>query len=123
MWFAAQAVEKAHKALLAALGLRYEERHFKNLGHSTGEVAKLLPAALHEPVDPEIALLVATLETTAMTSRYPSPTRSGTGPAVLEAPTMRIRESANAVADAERLLEWCRERVGRAVRATAAMKP
>ena len=45
IWLASQAVEKGHKAILVALGLRYEDKHFKKLGHSTdgmtldGEVA------------------------------------------------------------------------------------
>jgi hypothetical protein len=50
VWLAAQAVEKAHKAILAALGLRYEDKHFKRLGHGTGEIADLLPVTLHEPI-------------------------------------------------------------------------
>jgi HEPN domain-containing protein len=29
IWLAGQAVEKAHKAIVSALGLRYEEKHFK----------------------------------------------------------------------------------------------
>jgi HEPN domain-containing protein len=123
IWCAAQAVEKGHKAILAALGLRYEDRHFKNLGHSTGEVAKLLPAALHEPVDPQIALLIAALETRASSSRYPSPVKSGAGAVVLEAPAKTMTDSTKDVSDAGQLLGWCRERILRAARATTAMGP
>ena len=120
VWFAGQAVEKAHKAILVALGLRYEEKHFKQLNHSTSEVAKLLPAALHDPVDAQIAVIVSTLEMRAMGSRYPSPKA---GASVWTAPVTAIGPSAQDVADAERLLTWCRERVARAINATAAMKP
>ena len=35
VWLAGQAVEKAHNSILAALGLRYEERHFRKLGHQS----------------------------------------------------------------------------------------
>jgi HEPN domain-containing protein len=75
IWLASQAVEKGHKAILAALGLRYEDKHFKHLGHGTGEIAKLLPEALQEPIDTNVARMVASLETRAAASRYPAPVR------------------------------------------------
>lgn len=73
IWFAGQAVEKAHKAVLVALGLRYQESHFKKFSHTTSEVANLLPAALHEPTDPQIGAKLEVLEKLAMSSRYPAP--------------------------------------------------
>lgn len=73
IFLAAQAVEKGHKAILAALGLRYEEWHYKRLGHNTGDIANLLPEALHEPTNPQIAQMVTELEARAGRSRYPSP--------------------------------------------------
>ena len=72
VWLAGQAVEKAHKAIIAAMGLQYEERHFKHLGHGTGEISRMLPDALHQPHDPQIAVMVNTLETRALASRYPA---------------------------------------------------
>jgi len=63
VWLAGQAVEKSHKAILVALGLRYEEKHYKYLGHTTSEISKLLPAALHEPVDPQVATAPLRLDT------------------------------------------------------------
>ena len=123
VWFAAQAVEKAHKAVLVALGLRYEDKHFIKLGHSTGEISKLLPAALHEPIDLQIADLVLDLETRARESRYPIPDRIGNGPAVMIAPAVSITKSAEDIEAAELLLGWCRERIKRAERAVEAMKP
>src|SRR5262245_23113609 len=84
VWLSAQAVEKGHKAILAALGLRYEEKHFKHLGHGIAEIAKLLPEELHEPIDPEVARMVASLEARALASRYPLPDRAaGSGSARL----------------------------------------
>lgn len=124
VWLAAQAVEKAHKAILAALGLRYEDKHFKHLGHGIAEISKLLPAALHEPVDPQISKMVATLESRALASRYPAPAQtSGAGPGMVVAPASSITGSGDDVADAQKLLDWCRDRIERAVRASQAMRP
>lgn len=123
IWLAGAAVEKAHKAILAALGLRYEDKHFKFLGHNTSEIAKLLPEALHDPIDPRIASMVAKLEARAGNSRYPAPSRTGTGPTPLLAPAALITDSQQEVADAQRLVEWCRDRVVRALSAARAMKP
>ena len=123
VWFAAQAVEKGHKAILGALGLQYEEKHFRNLGHHTSAIATLLPPPLHEPLDPDIALKVAALEARAAESRYPLPVPGAAGTAQLVAPVVRITASQTDVKDAEVLLQWCRERVDRAVRAADAMKP
>ena len=121
VWLAAQAVEKAHKAILVALGLRYEDRHFKHLGHSTGEISKLLPEGLHEPLDPQIAGMVASLERRSATSRYPAPSPSP--PGAMVAPATSFTDSRLELDDADRLLDWCRKRIERAQRATAAMKP
>jgi HEPN domain-containing protein len=124
VWLAAQAVEKGHKAILAALGLRYEDKHFKHLGHGTAEIAKLLPEALHEPVDPEVARMVASLETRALASRYPAPAKAvGALSAQSLAPAVSITASQRDVADAQQLLDWCRIRIARATSAVLAMKP
>lgn len=121
VWLASQAVEKAHKAILAALGMRYEEKHFKSLGHATSEIANLLPEALHEPVDPNVATMVTTLETLARSSRYPAPVQRD-GPTQLLAPCKRITSSEREVHDAALLLHWCQERVRRALLAVASMR-
>ena len=113
---------RRHKAILAALGLRYEDRHFKQLGHGTGEISKLLPEALHDPINPDVAEKVAKLERRANISRYPTPqlTRAGS---VLVAPAASFTDSEQDIDDAQELLSWCRERVVRALRATGAMRP
>ncbi|GMU63525.1 MAG: hypothetical protein AMXMBFR34_52880 [Myxococcaceae bacterium] len=121
VWLAAQAVENAHKALLVSLGLRYEESHFKKLGHRTGEISKLLPEALLAPPDLTIAAKIAALETKADSSRYPAPDPQA--PGALLAPAGRITSSGQEVADAGALVTWCKDRVARAQAAVAAMSP
>ncbi len=128
VWLAAQAVEKAHKAILAALGLRYEERHFRQLGHRIATVAVLLPAALHDPVDPRIAEMISTLETKADSARYPRPLKaSGGGVAdaapALAAPAVVITASRHEVEVARELVGWCKDRIARAEKALLAMRP
>ncbi len=124
VWLAGQAVEKAHKAILAALGLRYEDKHYKQLGHGTGEISRLLPATLHDPIDPQIARMVAALEARALASRYPAPAQTaGKGTPQLVAPAASVAASDQDVADAQQLLDWCQDRVARALRASEAMKP
>ena len=123
IWLASQAVEKGHKAILAALGLRYEDKHFKHLGHGTGEIANLLPKALHDPIDPDIARMVASLETRAAASRYPAPVKTaGSNSPQFLAPASSISASQQDVEDATKLLDWCRSRVIRATNAVQAMK-
>src|SRR4051794_34202900 len=73
IWLAAQAVEKAHKAILFALGLRYGEAALKQLSHKISDVAALLPEALQEPTDPQVAAAISILQTTANDVRYPTP--------------------------------------------------
>jgi HEPN domain-containing protein len=125
VWLAAQAVEKAHKAILAALGLRYTEKHFKKFGHqSSADLSNLLPAALHDPADPLVAVMLEKLETRAEASRYPAPgSATGGAPAQLVAPTLSFFGSQQEIADAEGLIAWCRERIERAGRAEQAMRP
>jgi HEPN domain-containing protein len=124
VWLAAQAVEKGHKAIVAALGLRYEDKHYKQLGHGIGEIATMLPAALHEPADAGVASIVSQLENRALTCRYPGlkPTLAG-GRVQLAAPATSFSSSAEDVEDAATLLDWCRKRIERAVKAAFAMKP
>lgn len=124
VWLAGQAVEKAHKAILAALGLRYEDKHYKMLGHATLDISKLLPEMLHEPIDPRIAEMIIGLTARALASRYPAPAPIvGTSAAHLVAPAQSITASQDVVADAERLLGWCRDRIARALLAAQAMRP
>jgi HEPN domain-containing protein len=120
VWFAAQAVEKGLKAILAALGLQYEDRHYKYLGHNASEILRLLPEALQLPTDPQLAAKVTTLESGSRGSRYPQP-KGNNGQFV--APAVQITASQQEVADAEFLIAWCRERVSRALRARTAMTP
>lgn len=123
-WLAAQAVEKAHKAILVALGLRYEDKHFKQLGHNTTEIARVLPASLQEPLNPRLASMIATLETRASASRYPAPAQTpGRGPVQIVAPAASMSNSEQDVAEAREVLSWCRDRIARAVRAEQAMRP
>jgi HEPN domain-containing protein len=129
VWFAEQAVEKGHKALLAALGLRYEETHYKKLGHDIGGISNLLPQELHEPSDLQVALRLATLKKRTEVCRYPSPPQSAGKPSQqqqqqqLVAPAQFFVSSQQDVADAEFLLQWCRDRIVRALRAAQAMRP
>jgi len=124
IWLASQAVEKGHKAILAALGLRYEDKHFKYLGHGISEIARLLPETLHDPIDPEVARMLTTLESRAATSRYPTPVKqAGAVLPKLVAPASSISASQQEVEDASKLLGWCRNRIIRATNAVHAMKP
>ncbi len=113
IWLAAQAIEKGHKAILVAVGLQFDDGHFKKFGHKTKELAAILPSTLQEPFDPAIADALANLEKRANDSRYP---------VGKIAPARRFTDSATEIADARRLMEWCRERVERASRAAMAMK-
>ncbi len=124
VWLAGQAVEKAHKAVLAALGLRYEERHYKQLGHATTDISGLLPKELHAPPDPQVALMVATLQRRALDCRYPAPAQTvGKRAGPLIAPAFLFTISQRDIADAEKLVDWCKERVTRALCAVQSMKP
>ena len=96
----------------------------KQLGHVTSEISRLLPTALHEPQDPQIAMMVQTLETKALSSRYPEPIQSaGTMQKEFIAPAKRFTSSQREVEDARLVVEWCRQRVTRALRAVRAMAP
>jgi HEPN domain-containing protein len=126
VWLAAQAIEKAHKAILFALGLRYAEPELKRMNHAITNVAQLLPASLHEPTDPAIAEAVEALQKVALIARYPQPAklvRPAVTPAPPVAPAVAIVSSQQELADAELLLAWCKSRVERALRAFEAMKP
>ncbi|MBI2605474.1 MAG: HEPN domain-containing protein [Deltaproteobacteria bacterium] len=124
VWLAGQAVEKAHKAILAALGLRYQDKHYRHLGHDTGEISNLLPTTLHEPTDPQVAVRLSTLEGRVRESRYPIPRQTGQPLlTVIVPPVSSFTTSQQDVADAEQLLRWCQDRVARALRAERAMKP
>ncbi|HEY2031163.1 MAG TPA: HEPN domain-containing protein [Myxococcales bacterium] len=122
IWMAAQAVEKGHKAILVALGLRYEDKDFKKLRHDTSDIAALLPPQLHEPVRKEIAESLASLESRAKTARYPSIQQDISG-SIVKAPAEWMNSSEKEIRDAEELLAWCETRVERALRAAAAMRP
>jgi HEPN domain-containing protein len=122
VWFASQSVEKGYKSILVAIGLQYEESHFKKVfGHDTNTVANLLPEALLRPIDPEanMARSNSLLESRANISRYPKPTKEG----IWKAPFDSIQDSKKEIADCESILEWCKQRVIRAVAAQQAMEP
>ncbi|NJM10391.1 MAG: HEPN domain-containing protein [Bdellovibrionaceae bacterium] len=106
VWLSGQAVEKAHKAILAALGLRYEDRDYKKFGHTTNDISRLLPEALHEPVDPQVAKMLATLEARANASRYPAFSQGKFVP-----PTVSVTSSQQDVDDAQALVGWCQDRI------------
>jgi hypothetical protein len=78
VWLAGQAVEKGHKALLAALGLHHDDKHYRYLGHDISEISKLLPDELHEPRDPALGSLLLGVETRALIALpgWRDPTRS-----------------------------------------------
>jgi len=123
IWLAGQAVEKAHKAILFALGLRVGEKQLKSqFSHRIKDVAELLPLALHVPSDPSIATALATLQARMDDSRYPSLAQTGS-PSALVAPRARLTSSAQDISDAERLVQWCKERIARATKAVTAMSP
>jgi HEPN domain-containing protein len=124
IWCASQAVEKAHKAVLVALGLQLSEKGFKELGHKTSAIAELLPAALQAPLDPTIAADVTLIEKRGLESRYPFVQKghgAPSGPWV--APCDENASSADVLAKATNLVGWCKHRVGRALLAVAAMAP
>lgn len=116
IWLCSQAVEKGHKALLAALGLGYQERHFKQLGHDTAGIARLLPENLQIPNDPSVAERLAALSRRAARARYPEDPNG-------VAPCDDLQDSAEEIQAAEVLVGWCREKMPRAVRAAEAMLP
>ncbi len=129
VWFAEQAVEKGHKALIAALGLRYDVDQYKDLGHKLSDISGVLPQELHEPPNPQVAVMLLTLEKKSNVCRYPSPAQSAgktskqqTLPQLVS-PADSFVSSQQEVADAELLLQWCRDRIPRALRAAQAMRP
>jgi HEPN domain-containing protein len=119
VWLAAQAVEKGHKAILLALGLRYQDEQLMKLGHEIANVLSLLPEALHEPKTPEIAGFVATIQSLVKKARYPAAIH---GAIVAPAVSVTSSQSEEALKAAAPLLDWCRARILRAVRATDAMR-
>ncbi len=133
VWLATQAVEKGHKAILAALGLQLEDRHYKNFGHDITGLSQVLPDELQEPRDAGIAREIVTLQALASSCRYPQPSRRSGPPAstttapaesappALIAPADSFRESSVAVTAARTLLDWCKDRVARARRGLSAM--
>ncbi len=131
VWFAEQAVEKGHKALIAALGLRYDVDQYKDLGHKLSDISGVLPQELHEPANPHVAVLLLTLEKKSNVCRYPSPPQSAGKTSKqqeqplpqLVAPADSFVSSQQEVADAELLVQWCRDRIPRALRAAQAMRP
>jgi hypothetical protein len=83
----------------------------------------LAAARVHDPIDPDIARMVASLETRAAASRYPAPVKTaGSGSPQFLAPASSISASQQDVEDATKLLDWCRSRVIRATNAVQAMK-
>jgi HEPN domain-containing protein len=126
VWLAAQAVEKAHKAILFALGLRLSEDVLKKMSHKISGVADSLPESLQEPLDPQVGGAIASLQNLAESCRYPTPAgplRPQKVPAPAVAPAARISASQVEVDDAEMLVGWCRARVARAIKAVESMRP
>jgi HEPN domain-containing protein len=124
VWLAAQAVEKAHKAILFALGLRVSEELLRQLSHKISQVADLLPESLQEPRNPLVSEAISALQLLATTSRYPTPAtpvRPKQAPQPAVAPAMRIAASQAELADADMLVTWCRERITRALEAAQTM--
>ena len=119
IWLAAQAVEKAHKAILFALGLGVQTKDLKGFSHDVLKVVALLPQALQDPPDADVARARSTLQQRAELSRYPE-LLPGQAPTVV-APKLRLPSSEADVRDAEMLVRWCKERLARAGRAVAAM--
>lgn len=120
VWLAAQAVEKAHKAILVVLG--HDTSGFKKLSHKTSEIRKLLPETLRAPPDPELGASVGELEKRGETCRYPAPSQpSGGKSKAVVAPSDFMTDSTKDIADAERLIAWCVDRIARAQRGVAAM--
>lgn len=115
IWLSGQAVEKAQKSLLFALGLRLSDDDLKRYGHNLSRISNLVPDALHQPPDPSIASDLGALEKHVANCRYPAPGAS--------APAVTTLASARDVAVARRLVDWCKERSKRAAAGVAAMLP
>lgn len=120
VWLCTQAAEKAHKALLFALGLNVTEEHLKKFGHTMTAIAGLLPVELQEPKDPAIAGHVTSLDSFVATSRYPRRAAgSWTGPGSLH----NQAGATDAVVSATALVAWCRERSLRCLAARQHLLP
>lgn len=122
IWLASQASEKAHKALLFALGLNVGEETLKRFGHDVGELLDVLPAALLMPKDAKHAERVNTLQELGDQTRYPS--LRGGGNVIAPCDHGPLKASAKTHVDrAEEVLRWCAERETRARAGARAMKP
>lgn len=123
IWLATQASEKAHKALLFALGLKITDDTFKKgFGHKVGVLVASLPDELQAPVDTAMARAVSALDNVQDQCRYPA-LRGG----VLVAPYKHVAfgepQAKDFVEKAASLLDWCQDRARRARVAVGAMKP
>lgn len=118
VWFAAQASEKAHKAILYALGLRYSDDLLKKFSHATETVSNHLPAELQKPAEDLVAEIVVLLRKRGDESRYP---KQWAGRPGIVAPAEAMDDSSEDIENADRLVEWCRVRVERAERGVRAM--
>lgn len=123
IWLATQASEKAHKALLFALGLKITDDTFKKgFGHKVGVLVASLPDELQAPVDTAMARAVSALDNVQDQCRYPA-LRGG----VLVSPYQHVAfgksQAKDFVEQAASLLAWCEDRARRARVAVDAMKP
>lgn len=123
IWLATQASEKAHKALLFALGLKLTDDTFrKGFGHKVGVLVASLPDELQAPVEAATAGAVSALDNVQDQCRYPA-----IRGAVLVAPYKHVAfgesQAKDFVEKAASLLVWCQDRARRARVAVDAMKP
>jgi HEPN domain-containing protein len=123
LWLLSQSIEKAHKAILIALGLELNEKVLKALGHDVGEILKMIPLNLRLTLEAEIKQNIVNLTTNGEKSRYPAISQNKLyGPPVIVAPADEIRSSQKELGEAEEILVWCKSRIERALRANEAMK-
>ncbi len=123
IWLATQASEKAHKALLFALGLKITDDTFKKgFGHKVGLLVASLPDELQAPMDTNIASAVTALDNVQDQCRYPA-IRGGVLVAPYKHGPFGASEAKGFVEQAASLLDWCQDRARRARVAVNAMKP
>lgn len=123
VWFAEQAVEKAYKSLLFALGVRASEKVLKAYGHGVEKLAEAMPVLFGTGAT---AAELTELSQMAEHCRYPSDATAEDGSALgLRAPcrhpTFDVAAAAEAIGVAERVLDWARERAVWARQGLAAM--
>lgn len=107
VWFASQAIEKAQKALLLAMGLRLTDAHMKKrYSHVLKEIAGELPRQFGDALPTERLVEVQVLSEAC---RYPS---SSTGKAIAPCNNAAFSSAvaADVVGTAVDVLQWAEER-------------